>query len=133
MVSVFGQKLTPLRILIIDDSEVFRRSLRRLLESHTGWEICGEAVNGAEGVTKNRLLNPQLVLMDFSMPLMNGLESSAAILKEFPKALILLLTLHTSAHLAAAARKLGIRATISKTDVCNLATNIGGVLAGSRA
>ena len=104
-----------------------------MLESHAGWEICGEAVDGAEGVMKNRLLSPQLILMDFSMPLMNGLESSAAILKEFPKALIVLLTLHASAQLAAAARKLGIRGTMSKADVGDLASNIGGILDGSRA
>ena len=82
---------------------------------------------------KNRLLSPQLILMDFSMPLMNGLETSAAILKEFPKARIILLTLHASLQLAEAAHKVGILATISKTDVHVLANSINEVLDGSPA
>ena len=131
MASMVGLGLTPLRILIVDDSAIFRRSLRTLLESRAGWEICGEAFDGAEGVKKNRLLSPQLILMDLSMPLMNGLESSAAILKEFPKALIMLLTLHASQQLAEAARKIGIRATISKTAVHVLAGDIDKVLLGA--
>ncbi len=131
MASVLGFNLKPLRILIVDDSAVCRRSLRLMLESHVGWQICGEAVDGAEGVEKNRALSPHLVLMDFSMPLMNGLESAEAILKEFPKALIMLLTLHASTQLAEAARKIGIRATISKTDVHVLAGDIDKVLLGA--
>ena len=117
----------PLRILVVDDSEVFRRCLRPMLESNRDWEICGEAVDGAEGVEKHRLLVPDLVLMDFSMPRMTGLESATAILKEFPKVPIVLLTLYLTKQLAQAARNVGIRATISKANMNCLANDIAQV------
>ena len=120
-----------LRILIVDDSTIFRKYLRQTLESHVGWEVCGEAVDGMDGIEKNRSLIPQLILMDFSMPRMTGLESAAAILKEFPGVLIVLLTLYPTDQLQHAARNVGIRATVAKADMRGLATDIGQALGGS--
>ncbi len=121
----------PLRILVVDDSDVFRQCLRPMLESNRDWEICGEAVDGAEGVEKHRSLVPDLVLMDFSMPRMSGLESAAAILKDFPKVPIVLLTLYLTQQLSQAAHKVGIRATISKNNMNGLANDIEQVLDSS--
>ena len=86
--------LVVILILIVDDSAIFREGLRAMLEAHTDWEVCGEAMNGVEGVQKNRLLKPHLIIMDLSMPQMSGIEAAAEILKEFPKVPILLLTLY---------------------------------------
>jgi DNA-binding NarL/FixJ family response regulator len=86
--------LVAIRILIVDDSAIFREGLRAMLEAHTDWEVCGEAMDGVEGVQKNRLLKPHLIIMDLSMPQMSGIDAAIEILKEFPKVPILLLTLY---------------------------------------
>ena len=64
------------RILIVDDHEIVRSGLRRLVERESGWEVCGEAGNGKEAIEKALVLNPDLVLMDISMPVMNGIEAT---------------------------------------------------------
>ncbi len=60
--------MAPIKILIVDDHELFRRSLRSLIEDRPDWRVCGEAVDGREAVTKARELRPDLILMDVSMP-----------------------------------------------------------------
>jgi len=121
-------RLVVIRILIVDDSAIFREGLRAMLEAHTDWEVCGEAMNGVEGVQKNRLLKPHLIIMDLSMPQMSGIEAAAEILKEFPKVPILLLTLYLTPQLTQEARKVGIRATLSKTATNHLVGGIDAVL-----
>ena len=103
-----------------------------MLEDHVDWQVCGEANNGVEAVKKNRLLAPQLIVMDLSMPYMTGIEAAQAILKECPKVPILLLTLYLSHHLSEKARDLGIRATLSKTDMQHLVCEIEAVLSGEK-
>ncbi len=121
-------RLVVIRILIVDDSAIFREGLRAMLEAHADWEVCGEAMNGVEGVQKNRLLKPHLIIMDLSMPQMSGIEAAAEILKEFPKVPILLLTLYLTPQLTQEARKVGIRATLSKTATNHLVGGIDAVL-----
>src|SRR5712691_2872089 len=99
-----------------------------MLAAHTDWEVCGEAMDGMEGVQKNRLLKPHLIVMDLSMPQMSGIEAATEILKEFPKIPILLLTLYATSQLTQEARKVGIRATLSKTATDHLVDGIGAVL-----
>ena len=72
-------------ILIVDDHEIVRRGLRSLLASRPDWQICGEAIDGVQGVEKAKALRPALVLMDISMPRMNGLEATRIIRKELPE------------------------------------------------
>src|SRR5665213_3063679 len=121
-----------IRNLIVDDSAIFREGLRTMLEDHVDWQVCGEANNGVEAVKKNRLLAPQLIVMDLSMPYMTGIEAAQAILKECPKVPILLLTLYLSHHLSEKARDLGIRAILSKTDMQHLVCEIEAVLSGEK-
>jgi NarL family two-component system response regulator LiaR len=120
--------LVAIRILIVDDSAIFREGLRAMLEAHTDWEVCGEAMDGVEGVQKNRLLKPHLIIMDLSMPRMSGMDAAIEILKEFPKVPILLLTLYLTPQLTQEARKVGIRATLSKTAANQLVGGIDAVL-----
>jgi DNA-binding NarL/FixJ family response regulator len=63
-----------MRILIVDDSELVRRGVKALISSEKSWEVCGEAGDGREGIQKSRELQPDFVLLDLSMPDMNGLE-----------------------------------------------------------
>ncbi|HEU4977765.1 MAG TPA: response regulator transcription factor [Solirubrobacteraceae bacterium] len=81
-----------MRVLIADDHVLFRRGLGRLLEQH-GIEVAGEASNGRQAVQLTRDLGPEVVIMDLSMPLMDGLEATRAILSEDPDQRILMLTI----------------------------------------
>lgn len=104
------------RILIVDDSPVVREQLRRLLELHPEWEVCGEAVDGRDAVEKTRQLHPDLVLLDFAMPVMNGLQSAQEISKFLPNTPMLLFTMFLSNQLVDEARHSGIRGAVAKSN-----------------
>jgi DNA-binding NarL/FixJ family response regulator len=105
------------RILIVDDSSVVREQLRKLLEMQQGWQVCGEAVDGEEAVAKTAELNPDLIILDFAMPGMNGLQSARKIAQSFPEIPIVLFTMFLSNQLIQDARNCGIRGAVAKTDV----------------
>jgi len=102
------------RILIVDDSAPLRGLLRHLLEDHREWEVCGEATNGFEAIEKYRILRPDLLIMDVSMPVMNGVDASLEILRLSPKVPILLCTSYLTGPLIEFAHQAGIRGTVSK-------------------
>src|SRR5262249_7857011 len=90
----------PLHILIVDDHAIVRRGIRALLESQPGWEVVGEATTGREAVELAARLHPDIVIMDLSLPELNGLEATRLIVKEAPRSEILVLTMHHSEELA---------------------------------
>lgn len=104
----------PLTLAIVDDSSTIRQALRTFFESNTDWKICGEAENGAAAVELVQRLRPDLVVLDLSMPLMNGLEAARNIAVISPKTGIVLFTAHASKHLIAEAEDVGIRAVVQK-------------------
>jgi two-component system, NarL family, invasion response regulator UvrY len=118
------------RILIADDSQIFREGLRVLVQSHENWVICGEAVDGSEAIQKTRQLRPDLVIMDFSMPGASGIDAAREIRREFPRLPILLLALFLTRQLAADAHQAGIGALVSKTNSRELLNGIQAVLEG---
>ena len=120
------------RILIADDSEIFRRGLRTMIEGEPGWEVCGEAGDGVQAIQKTRQLTPDLIVMDFAMPGMSGIDATREILKELPQTPIVLLTLYLSQQLVAEARNAGIRATVSKTTMDRLPHGIHAALRGEQ-
>src|SRR5690242_15524928 len=83
----------PFRILIVDDNTVVRQQMRSVLESHSDWQVCGEAADGTEAVRKNRELHPDLVILDFSMPNMNGLRAAQEIARHTPNVPMLLFSI----------------------------------------
>lgn len=106
----------PVRILIADDDSPIRRLLRRLIEEHSNWEVCGEAVNGAEAVEKTEELAPDLVVLDLAMPQMNGLQAAREISKAAPGLPMLLLTVQqVSQELVHEARIAGFQGAVSKS------------------
>jgi two-component system, NarL family, nitrate/nitrite response regulator NarL len=84
------------RILIVDDHEVMRLGLRNLLESRPQWDICAEACNGREAVEKALQYEPDVIIMDITMPVMNGLEAVTLISRERPDIPVILFSLHLS-------------------------------------
>ena len=117
------------RILVADDSEVVRHGMRLLLRQHEGWEVCGEAVDGQEAVAKAHQLAPDVVVLDFAMPHMNGIEAARQIRKERPNTTIVLCSMYLDRHLATAAHDAGIISVLSKSNIGQV---IKGVEAGLR-
>jgi DNA-binding NarL/FixJ family response regulator len=105
-----------IRILLVDDHELVREGLRTVLAARTDWEICGEAVNGREAVKKARELHPNVVVMDFSLPELNGLDATRQIRRDVPDIEVLILTMHSSERLAHQALVAGARGFILKSD-----------------
>ena len=106
----------PLRLLVVDDHAVVRRGVRSLLESHEGWEVCGEATTGREAVTESLRLRPDVVVMDMSLPELNGLDATRQILKAAPEIEVLVLTMHHSEELVRDVLKAGARGYVLKAD-----------------
>jgi len=105
-----------LRVLVADDHESVRRSLRSLIESHQGWEICAEAVDGRDAIKKIKRLQPDLVVLDIGMPYLSGLEVARDIKRNGPATKILIVTIHSSEHVAREAWECGAKGFMSKPD-----------------
>jgi DNA-binding NarL/FixJ family response regulator len=108
--------MSAARILIADDHEVVRHGLRQLLEAQPGWEIVGEASDGREAIARAAQLKPNVVVMDFSMPGLNGLEATLQIRKAVPGAEVLVLTIHESEEVARKVLAAGARGYMLKSD-----------------
>jgi DNA-binding NarL/FixJ family response regulator len=104
------------RIFIADDHEVVRKGLCALLQGEAGWEICGEASDGRTAMEKIRELKPDVSILDIGMPELNGLEATRQILKEDPRAKILILTLHDSDQVVREVLNAGARGFLLKSD-----------------
>lgn len=105
-----------LRILIADDHEVARRGIRALLEGHPGWEVCAEAKDGREAVELAGTMNPDLILLDIGMPVLNGLEAARKILAASPDAVVLILTMHDTDQVVREVLRAGVRGFLLKSD-----------------
>jgi DNA-binding NarL/FixJ family response regulator len=116
------------RILVVDDNPSVRRYLRGVLEQQEDWQVCDEARNGQEAVDRFRQIRPDLVVLDFQMPEMNGLDAARIITQLSPQTPILLVTLYLSKQLAEEARKAGIRGTCAKTDIGCVVEAVGALL-----
>ena len=108
--------MNPLRIIIVDDHAVVRRGVRALLESQPGWEVAGEAVTGREAVDLAKRLCPDIVVMDLSLPELNGLDAARQILKDSPRTEVLVLTMHHSEELVRNVLQAGARGYVLKSD-----------------
>jgi PAS domain S-box-containing protein len=109
--------MDPVRILIADDHEIVRRGIRSLFSLRSDWEICGEAVDGQDAVDKARQLKPDVVLLDVSMPALNGLEAARVIRREVPQARIMMVSQHDASHIRRQALEAGAREYVAKTDL----------------
>jgi DNA-binding NarL/FixJ family response regulator len=108
--------MKPLRILVADDHDLMRRGIKTLLQTHAGWEICGEAQTGREAVSRTEELKPDIVVLDISMPDLNGIEAARRIRKASPETEVLILSLHFSDQLIREIVEAGVRGYIIKSD-----------------
>jgi DNA-binding NarL/FixJ family response regulator len=103
-----------MRILIVDDAALVRVGLRLMMEGHEGWAVCGEAQDGEEALEKAVQLKPDVILLDISMPKMNGLIAAPLIRQKVPRAKIVFLTMHPTLDIAREASEAGGSAFVSK-------------------
>lgn len=116
------------RILVADDNPAIRRYLRGLLDQQAGWLVCDEASNGREAVERFERAKPDLIVLDFQMPEMNGLDAARRIVNISPNTPILMVSIHLSKQLSEEARKVGIRGTCAKTDISSVVDAVEALL-----
>ena len=110
------RSMNKVRILIADDHALVREGLRRVLETRRDWEVCAEAVNGRDAVAKACACKPDVVIVDFSMPELNGLEATRQIHAALPRTEVLVLTMHETDSLVRDVLAAGARGFILKSD-----------------
>ena len=118
-------------ILLVDDSELIRLATRHFLESQTGFEVCGEAIDGIDALEKASHLNPDLIILDIAMPRMNGLQTARELRARMYRAPIILFTWYADAVQPDAAVAAGISAVISKSNPAELQSHVKSVLAAA--
>lgn len=124
----------PPRILIVDDSSLMRNKLRVCFESEPGWEVCGEAANGQDAIERAHELRPNFILLDLSMPVMNGLDAAKVLNKLMPSVPLLMYTSFSTGHLEQEALKVGIRRVIIKSEpLADLVAAVGSLLSKEAA
>jgi two-component system, NarL family, nitrate/nitrite response regulator NarL len=104
------------RVLVVDDHAFIRRGVNSILQAFPEWELCGEAENGQEAVRLAEQLKPEVIIMDVSMPVLNGIEATKIISKAHPEIKIVLLTLHDSAELLRSGFRAGAKGYLLKSD-----------------
>lgn len=108
--------MSALRILLADDHEVVRRGLKDLLRTQATWQVVEEATTGREAVEKAKHLQPDVVIMDIAMPVLNGLEATRQILASLPRTEILILTVNDSEQLVRCVLDAGAHGYLLKSD-----------------
>jgi len=103
------------KILIVDDHEVVRQGIRTILRARPQWEVVGEAVNGKDAIEKAKTLDPDVIIMDITMPEMSGIEATREISKLKLRPAILVFTMHESKNLAATVQEAGARGFVLKS------------------
>ena len=108
--------MSAIKILVADDHEIVRQGLRALLEAQPGWQVVAEAVDGRDAVDKAKRMHPDVVVLDVSMPNLNGLEATRQIRRALPRTEVLVLTMHDSEQLVREVLEAGARGYVLKSD-----------------
>lgn len=107
---------TVRRILIADDHQAMRQGVRSFLDSHSGWEVVAEAGDGREALRLARETQPDIAILDYSLPFMNGLELTRAIKRDLPRTEILIYTMHDRESILIDVLRAGARGYVLKSD-----------------
>jgi DNA-binding NarL/FixJ family response regulator len=116
------------RILVVDDNPAVRHYLRSLLEQQSTWQVCDEARTGSEALQRVKKSPPDMILLDFQMPDLNGLDVARQISGLFPEIPILMVTIHLSRELAEQARRAGVRGACAKSDIGSIVEAVDALL-----
>jgi DNA-binding NarL/FixJ family response regulator len=120
-----------IRILIADDQPVIRKMVRSALEEHPRFEVCGEAPDGAKAIEAAQKLKPDIVVLNISMPILNGFAAARQIKAKLPEAAIVILSSHADKRFVEEAKKIGVRAYVAKTALAEaLVKAIEAAIAG---
>jgi len=103
------------RILIADDQPIIRKMVRNTLQVHPRFEVCGEAENGLEAIEEAKKLKPDVVILNITMPVLNGFEAAREIRTNLPQSAIVILSSDADQHFVEEAKKVGVRAYVAKT------------------
>lgn len=106
----------PKCILIVDDSATVRTIIREFLESQSGFEVCGEAIDGVDAIEKAKELKPDLIILDLAMPRMNGAEAASVLKSMMPDVPIILFTMYEDVMVKSRASAFGVDSVLSKPD-----------------
>jgi DNA-binding NarL/FixJ family response regulator len=112
-----GKVAWLVRILLVDDNPTVRHYLRAILEQQSDWRVCGEARTGEEALRGLAASAPHIVLLDFRLPDLSGLDVARQIAREHAEIRILMVTVYLSVQLAAEAKAAGVRGVCAKSDV----------------
>ena len=105
-----------LRILIADDHEIVRRGVRDIVESHPGWEVCGEAADGQAALDLATSQQPDVAVLDVSLPILNGIVVTRRLRQESPQTNVLLFTMHDDDETVSGGLAAGARGYLLKSD-----------------
>jgi DNA-binding NarL/FixJ family response regulator len=103
-----------LRILVADDHPVIRKSVRQILDSHPRFEVCGEAQDGAAAIDEAHRLKPNVVVMNITMPVLNGIDAAREIKASLPELAIVILSTHADKHFIEQATKIALKRTVAE-------------------
>ena len=104
-----------LRILVADDHPLIRKSVRQILASHPRFEVCGEARDGAEAVAEAQRLKPDVVVLNITMPVLDGIAAAREITVKLPESAIVILSSHADKRFVEQAKRSGARAYVAKS------------------
>jgi DNA-binding NarL/FixJ family response regulator len=108
--------ITDMQVVIADDHDILRSGVRALFESHPQWTVCGEASDGEQAVALAASLRPDLIILDVTMPVMNGLQAAEKIREVSPATKIVILSMHESPYITEKALQAGADVFLSKSD-----------------
>jgi DNA-binding NarL/FixJ family response regulator len=106
-----------LRVLLADDHPVIRKKVRAILESYSRFDVCGEATDGGKAIEEALRLRPDVVVLNITMPVLNGFEAAREIKATLPESAIIMLSTHADKHFIDEAKKAGARAYVAKTRI----------------
>jgi DNA-binding NarL/FixJ family response regulator len=106
----------PKLVLVVDDNAVIRHALCKVFTSEAGFDVCGEAENGRDAIEKAQALQPDLIVMDLSMPVMNGIDAAHALKTLMPMVPIIMFSEYSDVFSEQEARSAGVSALVSKSE-----------------
>lgn len=106
-----------IRVVVADDHPVVRSMVRSALQRHPHFEVVGEAEDGAEAIEEVKRVRPDVVVLNVTMPRVNGFEAAREIRKQIPKTAIVILSSHADKYFVEEAKKIGVRAYVPKSKI----------------